>query len=254
MTPSRALRPASGLLARLRPAAVAVDDVRAAAATVLPALATGSLRAAVLTDPSGGPVLVLAEDERRTRLPLRDLAEDMTDAGVAPTADGVAAALTAVVTGRPVSDAAAARAGVAVLDWADGARSAVGWRVVVRRGERTVAWTPSDRADADVVARTRSGATARAADAGGVLRVEGPVALWSHPGAPVLATAALAAPDRLLARIADAGLPLRDPHVVVTPARPLACAVAGVADRLAALTGEACVRLPWSGLAALRWL
>jgi hypothetical protein len=70
----------------------------------------------------------------------------------------------------------------------------------------------------------------------------------------MLATAALAAPDRLLARIADAGLALRDPHVVVTPARPLACAVAGVADRLAGLTGESCVRLPWTGLAALRWL
>ncbi|MGY1672380.1 hypothetical protein [Geodermatophilus sp. SYSU D00710] len=254
MMPQRSPRAAAALLSRLRPAAVGVDDVRAAAAAVLPAVATGGLRAAVLTDPARGPVLVLAEDERRTRLSLRDLAEDMTDAGVAPTAEAVAAALTAVVAGRPVSDAAAARAGVAVLDWTDAGRSAVGWRVVVRRGERTVAWTPSDRADAAVVDRTRSGATARAADAGGVLRVEGPVALWSHPGAPMLASAALAAPDRLLGRIADAGLTLRDPHVVVTPMRPLACAVPGVADRLAGLTGEACVRLPWAGLPALRWL
>ncbi len=254
MTPPRPARAAGGLLQRRRPAPVAVDDVRAAAAAVLPGLVTASLRAAVLTDPSRGPVLVLAEDERRTRLPLRDLAEDMTDAGVAPTAEGVAAALTAVVAGRPVSDATAARAGVAVLDWSDDARSAVGWRVVVRRGERTVAWTPSDRSDAAAVDRTRTGATARAADAGGVLRVEGPVALWSHPGAPLLATAALAAPDRLLGRIADAGLRLRDPHVVVTPSRPLACAAAGVADRLAGLTGEACVRLPWAGLSTLAWL
>ncbi len=254
MTAARPLRRPAGLFGRLRPAPVAVGDVRAAAAAVLPGLATGDLRAAVLTDPSRGPVLVLAEDERRTRLPLRDLAEDMTDAGVDPSADGVAAALTAVVTGRPVSDATAARAGVAVLDWTDERRCAVGWRVVVRRGERTVAWTPSDRADAAVVDRTRGAATARAADAGGVLRVEGPVALWSHPGAPMLATAALAAPDRLLGRIADAGLRLHDPHVVVTPTRPLACAAAGVADRLAGLTGEACVRLPWTGLAALRWL
>jgi hypothetical protein len=254
VTPRRPLRASAGLLQRLRPSPVAVDDVRAAAAAVLPGLATGGLRAAVLSDPARGPVLVLAEDERRTRLPLRDLAEDMTDAGVHPTADGVAAALGSVVAGRPVSDAAAARTGVAVLDWADDGRTAVGWRVVARRGERTVAWTPSGRADAAVVTRTRADATARAADAGGVLRVEGPVALWSHPGAPMLATAALAAPERLLGRIADAGLALRDPHVVVTPMRPLACAAAGVTDRLAGLTGEACVRLPWSGLAALRWL
>ncbi len=251
MTSARPAR--TGLLHRLRPAPVAVADVRAAAAAVLPQLVTGDLRAAVLTDPCG-PVLVLAEDERRTRLPLRHLAEDMTDAGVLPTADGVAAALTEVVARRPVPDAAAARAGVAVLDWTDDGRSAVGWRVVVRRGERTVAWTPSDRADAAAVGRTRRSAAARAADVGGLLRVEGPVALWSHPGAPLLATAALAAPDRLLARITGAGLDLRDPHVVVTPMRPLACAVAGVADRLAGLTGEACVRLPWSGLADLRWL
>ncbi|MGX5657219.1 hypothetical protein ACWKWC_20765 [Geodermatophilus nigrescens] len=254
MRPERPARVSAGLLARLRPAPVAVDDVRAAAAAVLPGLATGGLRAAVLSDPARGPVLVLAEDERRTRLSLRDLAEDMTDAGVAPTPDGVGEALTRVVARRPVTDGAALRAGVAVLDWTDDGRSAVGWRVVVRRGERTGAWTPSDRADAAVVTRTRADATARAADAGGVLRVEGPVALWSHPGAPMLATAALAAPERLLGRIADAGLRLRDPQVVVTPMRPVACAAEGVADRLAGLTGEACVRLPWSGLAALRWL
>ncbi len=252
MRPGHPLR-SPGLLQRRRPAPVAVDDVRAAAAAVLPGLVGGGLRAAVLTDPSRGPVLVVAEDERRTRLPLRDLAEDMTDAGVDP-ADGVAAALADLLAARPVSDAVAARAGVAVLDWTDERRSAVGWRVVVRRGERTVVWTPSDRADDAAVDRTRAGATARAADAGGVLRVEGPVALWSHPGAPMLATAALAAPERLLERIADAGLGLRDPHVVVTPMRPLACAAAGVADRLAGLTGEACVRLPWSSLPALAWL
>ncbi|MGY1778962.1 hypothetical protein [Geodermatophilus sp. SYSU D01036] len=254
MTPGRPGRAASGLLQRLRPAPVALDDVRAAADAVLPGLATGGLRAAVLTDPARGPVLVLAEDERRVRVPLHDLAEDMTDAGVAPTADGVAAALTAFVAARPVSDAAAAGAGVAVLDWTGPACTAVGWRVVVRRGEHTVAWTPSDRADAAAVARTRTAATARAAEAGGVLRVEGPVALWSHPGAPMLATAALADPERLLGRIAEAGLRVAEPHVVVTPLRPLACASAGVTDRLAGLTGEACVRLPWAALPDLRWL
>ena len=254
MRPALPPRSAAGLLHRQPAAPVTVGDLRAAAAAVLPGVIGGGLRAAVLTDPARGPVLVLAEDERRTRLPLRDLAEDMTDAGVDPAAGAVAAALADLVAGRPVSDADAAGTGVAALDWADERRSSVGWRVVVRRGGRTVAWTPSDRTDPAAVARTRTAAAARAAEAGGVLRVEGPVALWSHPGAPMLATAALAAPDRLLARIADAGLDLRDPHVVVTPMRPLACAAAGVADRLAGLTGEACVRLPWTGLTALSWL
>jgi hypothetical protein len=246
-------RPSSGLLHRLRPAPVAVDDVRAAADAVLPGLITGRLRAAVLADPARGPVLVLAEDERRVRVTLHDLAEDMTDAGVAPTEDGVAAALTAFVAARPVSDAAAAGSGVAVLDWTCRAQTAVGWRVVVRRGDRTVAWTPSDLADAAVVTRTRTAATARAAEAGGVLRVEGPVALWSHPGAPMLASAALAAPQQLLGRIAESGLRLSEPHVVVTPLRPLACASAAVCARLGE-TGEACVRLPWARIPDLGWL
>jgi hypothetical protein len=246
-------RPSSGLLHRSRPAPVAVDDVRAAALAVLPGLATGRLRAAVLTDPARGPVLVLAEDERRVRVTLHDLAEDMTDAGVAPTGDGVAAALTTFVAARPVSDAAAAGSGVAVLDWTGAAQTAVGWRVVVRRGDRTVAWTPSDLADAAAVTRTRTAATARAAEAGGVLRVEGPVALWSHPGAPLLSSAALAAPERLLGRIAGAGLRMSEPHAVVTPLRPLVCASAAVSARLGG-TGEACVRLPWAALPELPWL
>ncbi|PRY49431.1 hypothetical protein LY71_106209 [Geodermatophilus tzadiensis] len=246
-------RSRAGLLQRLRPRPVDVDLLHETATAVLPGLATGRLRAAVLADPARGPVLVLAEDERRVRTPLRDLAEDMTDAGVPPTAAAVAAALTDLVATRPVPDAAAAASGVAVLDWTDRARAAVGWRVVVRRGERTVGWTPSDRADAAVVGRTRAAALGRAAEAGGVLRVEGPVALWSHPGAPMLASAALADPARLLAHIADAGLDLAEPHVVVTPMRPVACASAAVAARLGE-TGEACVRLPWSRLPDLRWL
>jgi hypothetical protein len=254
VTTGRTGRSRAGLLQRLRPAPVSAAQVHAAAAAVLPGLATGGLRAAVVRDPSRGPVLVLAEGERRVRTALVDLAEDMTDAGVVPDAAGVAAALTDWVVARPVPDAAAAASGVAVLDWTDATCTAVGWQVVVRRGERAVAWTPSERADAAVVARTRATAAARAADTGGVLRVEGPVALWSHPGAPVLASAALADPARLLARITDAGLRLPEPHVVVTPVRPLACASAAVAARLAGETGEACVRLPWSALPGLRWL
>jgi hypothetical protein len=80
------------------------------------------------------------------------------------------------------------------------------------------------------------------------------VALWSHPEVPLLASAVLAAPGLLLDRIAAAGLDVQDPHVVVTPSSPLACAAAAVAARLAGETGEACHRLPWRQLARLRWI
>jgi hypothetical protein len=86
------------------------------------------------------------------------------------------------------------------------------------------------------------------------LRVEGPVALWSHPAVPVLATAALVAPERMLERIAAAGLPMTDMHVVVTPQRPVACAGPGIAARLAGETTEASVTLPWRSLADLPWI
>src|SRR3712207_8213679 len=71
------------------------------------------------SDRVDGPVVVLEEDERRVRTPLRDLAEDMTDARVGSTPEELAAALTAWVLDRPIPDAVAAEAGVAVLDWTD---------------------------------------------------------------------------------------------------------------------------------------
>ncbi|TFV64143.1 hypothetical protein E4P41_02570 [Geodermatophilus sp. DF01-2] len=251
---TRGLFGASGLLQLLRSAPVAVADVQRAAEEVLPALATGRLRLLVVDDRVDGPVVVLEEDERRVRMPLRDLAEDMTDARVGSAPEEVAAALTAWVLDRPVPDAVAAEAGIAVLDWTDRTESAVGWRVVVRRGSRAVPWTPSAGLDRRVVGRVRAAAGDRAAAVDGHLRVEGPVALWSHPEVPLLASAVLATPERLLERIAAAGLDLHDPHVVVTPHSPLACAGAGAATRLAGETGEACQRLPWRQLARLRWI
>ena len=133
-------------------------------------------------------------------------------------------------------DAAAAAAGIAVLDWSDARRTAVGWRVVVRRGDVALPWTPSSAAGAAEVHRTRSAASGRAHDVSLDLRVEGPVALWSHPDIPVLATAALVDPERMLRRIAAVGLPMDDMHVVVTPHRPVACA--GPGDRRAARGGD----------------
>jgi hypothetical protein len=244
----------TGLLQRLRTARIDVADLCEVAADVLPDLATPELRLDVVRRSGSGSVVVLEEDERSVRVHLDELADDMTRAGVVPTHAGISAALASWVAHRPVTDVAAAAAGIAVLDWRDRAETAVGWRVVVRRGEVALPWSPSPASDAAAVHRTRSAATGRSHDVEVDLRVEGPVALWSHAEVPVLATAALVAPERMLDRIRGAGLDVSDMHVVVTPSRPVACAGPGVAARLAGETSEASRTLPWRELADLPWV
>jgi hypothetical protein len=243
-----------GLLQRLRPTRVGVADLREVASDVLPVLATPGLRLDVVQRSGAGSIVVLEEDERSLRVHLDELADDMTRAGVAPTRDGISAALSSWVAHRPVTDAAAATSGIAVLDWRDRNETAVGWRVVVRRGEFALPWAPSAASGAPEVHRARSAATGRAHDVRLALRVEGPVALWAHPVVPVLATAALVAPERMLDRIAAAGLDLPDMHVVVTPHRPVACAGPAIAARLAGETTEASVTVPWRTLADMPWI
>lgn len=254
MTGQRFGRSSAGLLQRLRPVPVDPADLREVAVEVLPELATPRLRVLLADDRVDGPVVLLREDERTVRTPLRDLAEDMSAAGVAPTPGALAAALCSWVEHRPVPDAAAGAGGVAVLDWTDARQAAVGWRVVVRRGDVALAWTPSGRTDAAGIARVREAARSRSTAVQTELRVEGPVALWSHPVVPLLASAPFAAPERVLDRVATAGLAMPDMHVVLTPGRPVAGAGEGVAARLAGSTGEPCVRLPWHALPALPWL
>jgi hypothetical protein len=254
MTETRFGGSSAGLMQRLRPTRIDVADVREVADALLPVLATPRLRLGMVQRTGAGSVVVVEEDERQVRIGLHELADDMTRAGVSPTTEGISAALTAWVAHRPIPDAAAATAGIAVLDWADPARTAVGWRVVVRRGELALPWQPSSAADPAEVHRTRSAASGRAHDVSLDLRVEGPVALWSHPQIPVLATAALVDPERMLRRIAAVGLTLADMHVVVTPHRPVACADEGIAARLAGETTEASVTLPWQDLADLAWI
>jgi hypothetical protein len=244
----------AGLLQRLRPVRIDVADLRDVAETVLPVLSTARLRLDLVRRPGAGSVVVLEEDERSLRVHLAELADDMTRARVSPTQEGMADALAAWVAHRPVTDAAAATTGMAVLDWADRAQTAIGWRVVVRRGELALPWTPSSSADAAALHSTRSSATDNSHEIPLDLRVEGPVALWSHAEVPVLATAALVAPQRMLQRITDAGLAMADMHVVVTPRRPVACAGPAIAARLAGETTEASVTLPWPCLADLPWI
>lgn len=244
----------SGLLQRLRTATVGVADLREVADAVLPTLATTRLRLDLVQRSGAGSVVVLEEDERTVRVHLSDLADQMTRAGVRPTPSSISAALASWVAHRPVTDAAAATAGITVLDWRDPAQTAVGWRVVVQRGDVAVQWRPLPTADAAGTARTRAAATARANDVDLDLRIEGPVALWSHRTVPLLATSALVDPQRMVARISDGGLALSDMHVVVAPHRPVACAMPGVAARLAGETTEAGLTLPWHRLADLPWL
>jgi hypothetical protein len=244
----------AGLLQRLRPARVGVADLREVACAVLPVLATSGLRADVVQRSGSASVVVLEEDERRVRVHLDELADDMTRAGVPATPAGISAALTSWVARRPVTDAAAAASGIAVLDWRDRTQTAVGWRVVVRRGELAVPWAASVSADASVVHRVRAAATGRSHDVALELRTEGPVALWSHPSVPALATAALVTPELMIQRIAAAGVAMADMHVVVTPERPVACAGPAIAARLAGEISESSVTLPWSRLADLPWI
>ena len=243
----------AGLLHRLRPTRIGVEDLHEVAGALLPGLATDDLRVDLVQRSGAGSVVVVEEHERRTRVHLDELADDMTRAGVPPTPAGISAALTSWVAHRPVTDAAAATTGVAVLDWRNRDRNAVGWRVVVRRGHLALPWVPSPSAGTPAVGRTRSAAGLRARAVALDLRVEGPVALWSH-AVPVLATAVLAAPERMLERLARAGQEVADMHVVVTPRRPVACAGPAVAARLAGETTEASVTLPWRRLADLPWI
>jgi hypothetical protein len=241
----------AGLLQRLRPTRIDVADLLDVADRLLPTVSVPGLRVDLVQRPGAGSLIVVQEDERTVRVALADLADDMTHDGVAPTSTGIAAALAAWIVRRPVTDVQAARTGVAVLDWADRRQMAIGRRVVVRRGEVALPWTPSPTADVPAI---RAAAADRAADVPLDLRVEGPVALWSHESVPVLATSVLMAPERMLGRLAAAGLETAGMHVVVTPHRPVACAGAGIAARLAGETPEASVTLPWSRLAELPWL
>ena len=242
------------LLHRLRPVPVDVGDLHDVAAELLPRLATPRLHVGLVRRPGAGTVLRLEEDERSQAVPLLELADDMSRAGVPGTADGIAAALRTWVARRPVTDEAAATTGIAVLDWADPDETRVGWTVVVTRGELAVPWAPSPAARTVALHRIRSAATGRSHDVPVELRVEGPLALWSHRTVPILATAALVAPELMLHRIAGDGLTLPDMHVVVTPHRPVVSASPGVARRLAGEVSQSSVTLPWRHLADLPWI
>jgi hypothetical protein len=239
----------AGLLQRLNRSEVRVADVRAAVDRLA---AIPELQLAVL-DGVRGPMLVLDDAGRRTRVLLGELAVEMTRARVAGTPAGVSAALIAWLARRPVPDSLAAAEGIAVLDWADVRQSTLGWRVVVLRDSLVVPWRPSRTSTLPAVHATRSGALDRAATVAGELRVEGPVGLWTATQAAGIDSAVLACPEALLSQLARRGLRLRDAHLVITPGRPVACADAPVARRLIGEATDACATQPRRAVADLGW-
>jgi hypothetical protein len=240
-----------GLLQRLTRSEVRVPDVRAAVDAVVAAGLGAGLELTVL-EGLRGPMLVLDDGDRRTRVLLAELAVEMTRARVATTSDGVIAAFTSWLARRPVPDDTAATSGIAVLDWTDARQTTLGWRVVVVRDELVVPWRPSRTATLPAVHQTRSSALDRSAEVDGVLQLQGPVGLWSST-APEIESAVLVRPETLLARLVRRGLSVRDPHLVITPRRPVACADAPVARRLVAEAADAVATLPWRAVTELSW-
>lgn len=242
----------TGLLSRLPRSEVSVADLRAAIARRGSAGPDPELALDVV-DGVRGPMLVLTEAGRTTRVLLGELAVQMTRARVAASTDGVSSALASWLARRPVPDPVAAEAGIAVLDWADARQTTLGWRVVVVRDALVVPWRPSGSATLPAVHQVRSLALGRAAGVPGTLRVEGPVGLWSSTAVAGIDTAVLVRPEALLAEMVVRGVRLSDAHVVVTPRRPVACAAAPVARRLVAEAADACAILPWQQLDDLGW-
>jgi hypothetical protein len=240
----------AGLLQRLNRSEVLVSDVRAA----IDRLADADLGLQLdVVEGGRGPILVLDDAGRRTRVLLGELAVEMTRARVSATPGGVSAALTSWLARRPVPDCTAAAEGIAVLEWTDTRQTTLGWRVVVVRDELVVPWRPSGTATLPAVHQIRSQALGRAAAAEGVLQVQGPVGLWTSTTLPGLDSAVLVRPEVLLARMADRGVRPRDARMVVTPRRPVACADAPVARRLVAEAADACATLTWREIADLGW-
>jgi hypothetical protein len=239
----------AGFRQRLDRSEVRAADVRAAVDRLA---AVPELQLDVL-EGGRGPMLVLDDAGRRTRVLMGELAVEMTRARVAATAEGVTGALTAWLARRPVPDVVAAAEGIAVLEWTDLRQTTLGWRVVVVRDELVVPWRPSRTATLPAVHSTRSRALDRAATVAGELRVQGPVGLWTSTQAPGIDSSVLVRPEALLGQLARRGLRPRDAHLVVTPGRPVACADAPVARRLVAEAADACVTLPWRAVADLGW-
>ncbi|MEI4270690.1 hypothetical protein TEK04_03040 [Klenkia sp. LSe6-5] len=228
-----------------------VDDL-VDAARELCAAGWPGLRLVLDEDDPRRPTLRVEEDERSQGVDLLELAGGISggthDVGPA----GLAAALRRWVDERPVTDAEARRRGIAVLGWSRTGDGTLTWQVAVRRGTGSVTWTPHPFTSALDVLAVQGAARARAADVVVRCSAVGPVLLLDADE-PQLATAALAAPEQVLDRAVEIGLPLGAGCVVVTPGRAVAWAAPAVARRLAGESTEPCAVLPWRAVADLPW-
>ena len=222
------------------------------AARLLVAAGRPGLRLVLDEDDPRHPELVVEEEERSRRTDLGDLAGGIVGSQLDLGPAGLAAALDRWLDERPVTDAEAARRGIAVLGWAGPAGDELAWQVAVQRRTGLMAWTPHPFTAVLDVLSVQEAARARAADVVVRCTAEGPVLLLDADQ-PHLATAALSAPEQVLARAAALGLRLSDGSVVITPGRPVAWAGQAVARRLAGETVEPCAVLRWRELSALPW-
>ncbi|SDN58071.1 hypothetical protein SAMN05660199_00328 [Klenkia soli] len=246
-----ALGSALRLLPRLDRRTCDLDDL-VDAARLLVAGGRPGLRLVLDEDDPHHPWLEVEEDERSLRTDLADLADEVVGSQLDLGPAGLAAALDRWVDERPVTDAEAARRGIAVLAWTGTSGGDLAWQVAVQRRTGLVGWAPHPFSAAADVLGIREAARARAADVVVRCTVEGPVLLLDADQ-PHLATAALSAPEQILARMAALGLRLSEGSVVVTPGRPVAWAGRAVAERLAGETVEPCAVLSWRDVLDLPW-
>lgn len=233
------------------PLAAAVDDV---AGPLAAESGEPGLVVRVLNRAGVNPVLSVEYDERWMRVPLARIASVVARHPADSLRPVLIATVREWVNRRPASDREAAQQGVAVVDWADPDQTRVGWRIVVPRPDRPVPWTPSPWVTPTDLVCIRHAATIRSFDTPVTVRHVGEVAVISHPQVPILAAAALASPERLLAAWAQVGEPAADPVVVLSPPRPVAVAAAAVAARLAGETSEAHVVVPLHAVGRLPWV
>lgn len=218
-----------------------------------PELETAALRIRVLDQLGSDPMLSVEEGERRVRIDVAELARDMELARVVDTRDGVRAAFRSWIEHRPVTDADAATAGIAVCGWDEPDRTTIAWQVVVARRDGVATWHPSVLMTPTGVAATRADAQTRSLKIPVDMHVAGAAVVWTCVTTPALSTAALVAPERLLLRLTRRGLPTDDVHLVLAPPNPFVSARGPVARRLAGESNQPHLTLPWASVDTLGW-
>lgn len=198
------------------------------------------------------PLITAVENERRAAIRLSSLTRRLERAGTRPCEDAVGAAFNDWLDARPVSDAEAAKHGIATIGW-NRQGSHLLWRVVVvRPSGLTLDWVPTLHTDSGLVHTIRKDAKARAAAVPVTVLPAGDVTVWLHLDNPALSTAAFTQLDALLGPDQD---PARtDLYAVFTPGRPVAVAPLVPATRLTEESNEPHFLLPLTEFEQIGWV